>query len=322
MNRSGDIEEARVDRAQASMAPVVERYDGVLHGPSPGLALWRTAVADVQAGNSDDRPLYWARLKLQRILRSRGESMAHVEPQSRGLVRAPGGEAPGILLTGFDPFRLDAYIGQSNPSGLAALMLDGTLVAGLRVRSAILPVRYADFDAGIVENTLGEHFAAGLDLAVTVSMGRDAFDLERFPGRRRSTTEPDNRGESGGGSTTDPLPPPGLEGPEFLEFSLPGESMVRVGGEWAVRDNHEVRTLRGPLTVSSLADLRGEVAVSGSGGGFLSNEIAYRSLLLGKRLGVGFPIGHIHTPTVRGHDGAIEDAIIDQVRRLIEAALA
>ena len=150
-----------------------------------------------------------------------------------GSVRAPGGEAPGILLTGFDPFRLDAEIGQSNPSGLAALMLDGTLVAGLRVRSAILPVRYADFDAGIVENTMGEHFAAGLDLAVTVSMGRDAFDLERFPGRRRSTTEPDNRGESGGGSATDPLPPPGLEGPEFLEFSLPGRVDGASGGRVA-----------------------------------------------------------------------------------------
>ena len=277
MGPSGDIEAARLDRARALMAPVVERYDDLLHEPSPGWVLWRAAVADVQAGNWDDRPLYWARLKLQRVLADRGESVAHVESQSRGLLRAPGAEVPGILLTGFDPFRLDVDIGQSNPSGLAALALDGTLVAGFRVRSAILPVRYADFDAGIVENTLGEHFAAGLDLAVTVSMGRDAFDLERFPGRRRSTTEPDNRGESGGGSTTDPLPPPGLEGPEFLEFSLPGESMVRVGGEWPVRDNREVRTLRGPLTARSLADLRGEVAVGGSGGGYLSNEIAYRS---------------------------------------------
>ena len=51
--------------------------------------------------------------------------------------------------------------------------------------------------------------------------------------------------------------------------------------------------------------------MSGSGGGYLSNEIAYRSLLLGQRLGVGFPIGHIHTPAVRGHDGAMEDAIIE-----------
>lgn len=328
MGPSGDIEVARLDRAQASMAPVVDRYAGLLHEPFPGLALWRAAVADVQAGNSDDRPLYWARLKLQRLLADRRGSMAHVEPQSRGRLRAPGGEAPGILLTGFDPFRLDADIGQSNPSGLAALTLDGTRVAGLRVQSAILPVRYADFDSGLVENCLGEHFATGLDLAVTVSMGRDAFDLERFPGRRRSTAEPDNRGETGGGSAADPRPPPGLEGPEFLEFSLPGESMARVGraagagGDWPVRDNREVETLRGRLTVRSLADLRGEVAVSGSGGGYLSNEVAYRSLLLGQRLGVGFPIGHIHTPAVRGHDGAMEHAIVNQVRRLIEAALA
>ena len=137
-------------------------------------------------------------------------------------------------------------IGQSHPSGLAALALDGTLVAGLRVRSAILPVRYADFDSGIVENTMGEHFTTGLDLAVTVSMGRDVFDLERFPGRRRSTTEPDNRGETGGGSASDPHPPPGLEGPEFLEFSLPrrvdGAGGGRVARERQPRGPNAART--------------------------------------------------------------------------------
>ena len=89
-----------------------------------------------------------------------------------------------------------------------------------------------------------------------------------------------------------------------------------------MNDNREVRTLRGPLTARSLADLSDEVAVSGSGGGYLSNEIAYRSLLLSQRLGAGFPIGHIHTPAVRGHDRAMEHAIVNQVRRLIEAALA
>ena len=321
MSRRGDVEEARLERALASMAPVVERYDPLLRERSPGLALWRAAVADVQAGNLDDRPLYWARLRLGCMLRDRDESMAVAEPQSRGLLRTSDGDAPGILLTGFDPFRLDADIGQSNPSGLAALALDGTLISGSRVQSAILPVRYVDFDSGVVEDYLAGHFANGLDLAVTVSMGRDAFDLERFPGRRRSTTEPDNRGEYGGGSPKEPLPPPGLDGPEFLEFSLPGESMVRVGGRWPVRDNREVQTLRGLLTVRSLADLNGETAVSGSGGGYLSNEVAYRSLLLGRRLGVDFPIGHIHTPVLRGHDESLEGAIVDQIRRLIEAAL-
>ena len=199
------------------------------------------------------------------MLRDRDESMAVVEPQSRGLLRAPDGDAPGILLTGFDPFRLAADIGRSNPSGLAALALDGALIAGSRVQSAILPVRHADFDSGIVENYLAAHYTNGLDLAVTVSMGRDAFDLERFPGRRRSTTEPDNRGENGGGSPTEPLPPPGLDGPEFLEFSLPGESMVRAGGRWPVRDNRDVQTLRGSRTARTLDDLRGRDRGQGIG---------------------------------------------------------
>ncbi len=311
----------RLERALESMAPVVERYAPLLRERSPGLALWRGAVADVQAGNLDDRSLYWARLRLLRMLRDVDESVAAVERESRGLLRTSDGDAPGVLLTGFDPFRLDADIGQSNPSGLAALALDGTLIAGSRVQSAILPVRYADFDSGLVEGYLAAHYTNGLDLAVTVSMGRDAFDIERFPGRRRSATKPDNRGEYGGGSPTEPHPPPDLDGPEFLEFSLPGESMARVGGQWPVRDNRDVQTLRGALSARSLADLRGETAVSGSGGGYLSNEVAYRSLLLGRRLGVDFPIGHIHTPVLRGHDASLERAIVDQVRRLIEVAL-
>ena len=40
----------------------------------------------------------------------------------------------------------------------------------------------------------------------------------------------------------------------------------------------------------------GSRAAKGSGGGFLSNEIFYRTLLLRREEGATIPVGHLHTP--------------------------
>ena len=303
------VEEARLANVPSSIA---SRYDDVLAQRDPAL-LWRRAVEDVQGGRWDDRPLYWARLKLAEQLADREE----LERRSRNF-----GTAGDVLVTGFDPFHLHRDIGQSNPSGLAALALDGTTINGFTVRCAILPVRFGDFDRGIAEDLLTPHFERGPRLAMTVSMGRDAFDLERFPGLRRSASALDNENLPGGGSDAAPLMPPGLTGPEFVEFSLPAEAMAAVDGRWPVRDNRHVRTLQsGRTRADSLDALADETAVEGSSGGFLSNEIAYRSLLLAKRLGVSFPLGHLHTPAIRGHDAATERDMVRQIGCLLEAAL-
>ena len=83
---------------------------------------------------------------------------------------------------------LDRNIEQSNPSGLAALRLDdqvlessgGTLI---HVRAVIFPVRFGDFDQGTLESLLGPLIEDDrIDAFVSISMGRDAFDLERFQG--------------------------------------------------------------------------------------------------------------------------------------------
>ena len=311
------------------MPGIVGRYDGVLDAADAPQRLWRRAVADVQAGDLDDRPLYWARLKLGMARRdSQGrEAMAVAERQSRGFDTASRGEAPDVLVTGFDPFHLDRDIAQSNPSGLAALALDGRVVAGARVRAAILPVRFGDFDAGIVEDLLAPLFSpaatvSNLRLVVTMSMGRDRFDLERFPGRRRSATQPDNGNVYTGASTTNPLPPPNLTGPEYLEFSLPAAAMQSAPGRWPVRDNRRVQTRRrGLIAPQTLEELAGETAVTGSGGGYLSNEIAYRCLLLRRRCNVDLAAGHLHTPALQGYDRAMERDIVAQVRRILEAAV-
>lgn len=335
ISRVGEAERAGAEARR--YAALIERLRGQLAaGGDPlriasdaGSGLWQRAVDDVQDGFLDDRALYWGRLAAHRCLQEVGhaECGEALEGASRGLSEGAV-DAPTLLLAGFDPFHLDRDISQSNPSGTVALALHGSVVeapAGqsLTVQAAILPVRFADFDAGIVERLLTERCANGdVRMVVTVSMGRDAFDLERFPGRRRSSPNPDNERRPGGGRAEEPFVPHGLDGPEFLEFSLPATAMAAGRGRWAVRDNHRVTTVaRGRLEAESLEDLAGETAVEGSGGGYLSNEVAYRTLLAAERLGLDLPIGHIHVPALRGHDAGWERDIVDQVQRMIVAGV-
>ena len=314
-----EVEEARLARVPAALH---SRYDEVV-AHNDGARLWARAVEDVQGGHLDDRPLYWARLKLRRLLRRGCGDGDLAERAARGFHSDFQGSEPRVLLTGFDPFHLDRNIAQSNPSGLAALALDGSLVAGARIRTAILPVSFAAFDEGIVEQLLTAHFKAGLRLLLTVSMGRDAFDLERFPGLRRSAHTPDNGNVWSGGSPAAPQIPAGLEGPEFLEFALPARAMAATPGRWPVRDNRRVTSLeRGPLTPRSLAELKDDTAVAGSGGGYLSNEVAYRALKLRQRLGATFAVGHLHAPRVDGYDADAEREMVGQIRGLVAAAVA
>ena len=322
---SEGAESARLAAVETSLPGIASRYRDVVQGGDVHEAperLWRRAVEDVQGGRFDDRPLYWARLRLLRRLRGAGHAPAGAERRSRGLPLWWPKDEPALLLTGFDPYRLDQCLGQSNPSGLAVLALHGTRIAGVRVVGAILPVRFRDFDAGLVEAALAPALRRRPRLVVTASMGRDGFDLERFPGRRRSATAPDNEQATSGALPRRPLPPVGLDGPEFLEFTLPAAAMAAVPGRWPVRDNRRVATVSGGSTAAeSLAQLDDQVAVAGSGGGYLSNEVAYRSRLLQTHLGLDFPLGHVHLPAVTGHDPGVERDIVDQLRLLLAAAV-
>ncbi len=146
--------------------------------------IWDEAVRYVQAYTNttpDDRPLYWARIKMQVALKSHlyfigqhtyspdlegsevnsGSDLEKIiqifEEKSRNykgvdFSLAPAG-AKKILITGFDPFFLNPqYKGmnilQSNPSGCVALALNNMLTQnGLGyIESMIVPVRYTDFD--------------------------------------------------------------------------------------------------------------------------------------------------------------------------------
>jgi hypothetical protein len=164
-----------------------------------GLALWRAATQAVQCSAlKDDRPLYWGRLQmLQEIRRHpftfhldhyldphsepidepwRKQLMAAFEDASRGRTCATftQQQSKRILVSGFDPFGFTTEregstplvdLAVSNPSGAAALELSNRFIFHqghvAEVQSAIFPVRYEDFDLGVVERFFRPYF--GLD---------------------------------------------------------------------------------------------------------------------------------------------------------------
>ena len=143
--------------------------------------LWEAGITGVQKGKLDDRPLYWARNKMQVALKryylfkndidfeksivkknsNLEEIIITFEEKSRNYTGVDFSLAPKgtkkILITGFDPFILNEFnnkeikgyspnIKQSNPSGVVALALNGNTELGGYIQTMIVPVRYTDFD--------------------------------------------------------------------------------------------------------------------------------------------------------------------------------
>ncbi|MBB0232131.1 pyroglutamyl peptidase, partial [Streptomyces calidiresistens] len=219
-----------------------------------GRRLWRNAARRARETDGDDRPLYWTRLAMVRLLRARHPAgdplgaalIAALERSSRGIGGnhlPAGGERLRVVITGFDPFGLDRDIRRGNPSGAAVLALHGTTLRTADGRTAhvegvILPVRWHDFTDGIVEEALTPYLEEGprrVDLFMTISRGRPGFfDLEAFNGARRGDT-PDNAGVRAPGPVPVPPGPDGAEGPQWTRSTLPMERMVAAveaeGGE-------------------------------------------------------------------------------------------
>lgn len=304
--------------------------------------LWQDATKTFEQQNTyDDRPLYWARLHMSAVLRQnetfkgllalqQHNLMWKFELISRGQqdVAFDRNSNKKILITGFDPFFLDRNIAQSNPSGVAVLALDDRIINHLgqsaEIESLIIPVRFADFDQGMIEELLTPYFDK-VDMIVTISMGRDHFDLERFPGLRRSAAAPDNLNVLTGASKKNPLSPllhsDRLVGPEFVEFSLPVNAMQRAKGYFRINDNRKVTTLQGQLVADSLGALKAKTSVEGSGGGYLSNEISYRSILLRNAHNPMLPVGHIHTPKINGFEPKRSRIIVQQIKQMLTSAI-
>ncbi|MFJ8190628.1 pyroglutamyl peptidase [Streptomyces sp. NPDC096094] len=301
-----------------------------------GSALWRRAVDRVQGrgpargdlSRDDDRPLYWARLGMTRELRAwepefgltgwqRAALLGELERGSRGQgdIRLPRGKGvKRVLLTGFDPFTLDRDIRISNPSGAAALALDGTVIdtpdGPARVETAVFPVRWRDFAEGAVERALRPYLPR-VDLFTTVSQGRvGRFDVERTNGAWRGGF-PDNENVSR--TETVPVTDPASQ-PQWTTTTLPYEAITASDtGRFPVYDNTSVTEIPAGGTepvVRPDGPTPGSTARAGGGGDYLSNEIAYRATLLRDRLGLGatLPGGHVHTPVLRFGAGNTDPA--------------
>jgi pyrrolidone-carboxylate peptidase len=323
-----------------------------------GRALWEAAVARAQgrlpAGTlpvTDDRPLYWARLQLTRALRQWTPSFA-LSPEARtGLLdvlerASRGQDSVGypkgrlkVLVSGFDPFQLDQDIRRSNPSGVTALALDGTVIqtaAGpARIETAMFPVLWDPFAAGVVERTFLP-WLDEVDMFTTISQGRvGRFDVERYNGRWRGGF-PDNDNISRTGVIPVPAGVPTVTPPpEFVPTTLPHAAIVATPtGRFPVFDNTSVTEIPAGQTVpvvSPTGPTPGSVARAGGGGNYLSNEIAYRVTLLRDALGRRIPGGHLHTPVLEfgpGNTAELTDPvfeanqrdIVDQVRAILTVA--
>ncbi|MEU3994305.1 pyroglutamyl peptidase [Streptomyces fungicidicus] len=326
-----------------------------------GTGLWRRAVDRAQgrgpeAGDlsrDDDRPLYWARLGMTRELRAwepgfrlsdrqRDLLLDELERTSRGQtgIRYPHGKGvKRVLVTGFDPFTLDRDIRISNPSGAAALALDGTVIetadGPARVETAVFPVRWRDFAEGTVERALRPHLPE-VDLFTTVSQGRvGRFDVERTNGAwRGGFGDNENVGVTG----TIPVADPASQ-PQWTSTTLPYTEIVAADtGRFPVYDNTSVTEIPAGGTESVVrpeGPTPGSTARAGGGGDYLSNEIAYRATLLRDRLGLReeLPGGHVHTPVLQfgaGNTTEVTDPqfvrnrvdIIGQVRSIVTAAVS
>jgi len=353
------VEELRLDKALAAMPDVAPRLSARVDNLSNQLikvtnyvaltklvvehskGLWLDAKQSfVQSHDYDDRPLYWARLQMTKVVRS-AKIFAKLLPEqqtkllwtlellSRGQmdIKFDKKADKKILLTGFDPFFLDRNIDQSNPSGVVALSLDDVVVSmdgqTAEIEVLIVPVRFSDFDQGMIEALLAPYIKhKSVDMVLTVSMGRENFDLERYPALRRSANAPDNLNIFTGATKQNPLVPKLksalLQGPEFVEFSLPIAAMQKGEGKYMVNDNRKIATLSaGAFEGQSLADIVKQTSVSGSGGGYLSNEVSYRSILLRNQYNPTLPVGHIHTPRIKAFEQQALKDIVEQTKNII-----
>ncbi|MDP2484124.1 hypothetical protein [Pseudoalteromonas marina] len=356
------VEEQRINKAQLAMPNVLKAFTPQVTSFEQqfkelnnfksaktlvqrfSFELWENAKQRIiNTNNYDDRALYWARLLSSKVIRTTSPKFSITQAQlntlltlleegSRGRtdLTFSSGSTKKILLTGFDPFLLDRNINQSNPSGVAALLLDGQVInyngISAEINTVMVPVRYEDFDQGIIESLLAPYYALNnVDMVVTVSMGRTQFDLEHFPGKRRSVTAPDNANIVYDGTQTSPVIPKlngrPLPGNEFVKFSLPVNYMQQAKGPYKVIDNREVTTLEKTYKAPSYGELKNSIAVNGGGGGYLSNEISYRSIRLRDALNSSIPTGHIHTPRIQQFEPETEAKIVNQIKAMLEQSL-
>jgi len=214
--------------AETQLRNLVDQYAPQL------LDIARNSVSANSFFNPDDRPLYWARLKIEVILQDHPfllhapglttQLIEKFELHSRGFdsvdfsssnpaftaAYSQNSALKKVLLSGYDPFFLHPAktgnnIFQSNPSGCVALALHNKVIynnsnfpIGI-IQSAVFPVRYFDFDKGIVEDFFDQFItdpAKKAHVIMTMSQGLPfLFEFDRYTTRNRGGGNylPDNK---------------------------------------------------------------------------------------------------------------------------------
>jgi pyrrolidone-carboxylate peptidase len=326
---------------------------------SSGENLWRLSKRSVQSTSpyNDDRPLYWTRLQcigaIKAFVRRSGivnsatveDYIKRFERASRGLdvntgaidfSSAPRG-ARKAIITGFDPFGLPSKPKRSNPSGLYAISVDSTPISvpgqgEVYVRSAVFPVRYADFDAAMVEDAIRLPLSSVMMIiSMSENSGEDYYDIERWAAKNRGGSTDNNlidlcNDPLGSDDWIESTLPFGLtitsqrelDGPQnangqirypfvidqsYLTLSAgSGIDLTQrrsVPATPAVGMGYRLEPL-GSDTAALIvqADVPTGSAVEGSGGNYLSNEIFYRVAVVRKTGALGLATGHFHLPSI------------------------
>lgn len=300
--------------------------------------LWNQAVQYVQANptDADDRPLYWARLKMAALLKAhpyflgdiREESQIApnsdlakmiklMEEESRNYTKVDFSGAPSgakkILVTGFDPFLLDesnpAYNGnkrQSNPSGCVALSLHGTTTNNNLgyIQTLIVPVRYKDFDGkansteGQGEGIIEEYIQPFINQVDMIITVSQSGPGDYNIDRYATVTR---------GGFNDNLNyireelsrsiEINTSDLEWIETTLPAQFI-----DPPIVYNYSYRDSTGAFianTNGTAPPTIGERMNKGPGGDYLSNEIFYRVAKLREEIRDTLPTGHFHISKIQ-----------------------
>jgi pyroglutamyl-peptidase len=200
------------------------------------------------------------------------------------------GNAPGILVTGFEPFGTHAV----NPSEHLCKALDGRWINGCKIRGAVLPVHHAHARAKIA--ALLDELRPTVVLNLGLAAGRARLGLERVAVNVMDYPIPDNEGE------------------QILdEPCIPG-------GPAAYLSTLPLTTILAALTREGIP-----AVVSNSAGTYLCNQTMYATLHALAERNVPARAGLIHLPSLpamvaaRGLDEPSMDFAI--MLRAVEVAL-
>ncbi|WP_237276977.1 C15 family peptidase [Tenacibaculum ovolyticum] len=293
--------------------------------------LWKFAVKQVQSGNLDDRPLYWARNKMQTWLKrnplfkdqinieksliKKGTELNNIiilfEELSRnytGIDFSKAGNKKKVLITGFDPFLLNSIdhpdkewynIQQSNPSGCVALALTNNNELDANIQTMMFPVRYADFD-GSTDSKAGQGEGVVEKYIEPFINKVDMIITISQAGEGDYNIDLVSTNRRGGGDENMNYIRKQFSKSidstiEWIETSLPKEYFIKAP---KVKVNDRWQDIdfekREYIQKTGLPKDKTTIVYSGSGSNYLSNEIFFRVAKLRVELKPTLPTGHFH----------------------------